>query len=229
MDQLRVISADSHNDGARRPVAGTSGQGNSGTRRPRCRKPGQAGVRLRGPTASSRFPVRRRVRRRPVRGRTQGSHEQGLRSRAPERLGTRWSASRIRRSTAWRPRCCTPRWACRCFGLPDADLQRACFQSYNDWVAEFCSHAPKRLYGIGLISLEDIDAGVEELERTHARGMRGAMIWGLAARRQTVQQPRVRPVLAGRLGTPHAALAARHHRQEQGEQGRFLADQPVLT
>ena len=45
-------------------------------------------------------------------------------------------------------------------------------------MAEFCSHAPKRLYGIGLISLEDIDAGVEELERTHARGMRGAMIWG---------------------------------------------------
>jgi predicted TIM-barrel fold metal-dependent hydrolase len=34
------------------------------------------------------------------------------------------------------------------------------------------------LYGISLISLEDIDAGVKELERTAKNGMRGAMIWG---------------------------------------------------
>jgi len=64
------------------------------------------------------------------------------------------------------------------FGLNDADLQRACFTTYNDWVAEFCASNPKRLYGISLISLEDIDQGVKELERTHKNGMRGAMIWG---------------------------------------------------
>jgi predicted TIM-barrel fold metal-dependent hydrolase len=64
------------------------------------------------------------------------------------------------------------------FGLQDADLQRACFGVYNDWVADFCAHNPKRLYGVGLVSLEDIDQGVKELERIHKRGMRGAMIWG---------------------------------------------------
>jgi len=64
------------------------------------------------------------------------------------------------------------------FGLNDSDLQRACFAVYNDWVSEFCSHDPKRLYGISLVSLEDIDAGVKELERTAKNGMRGAMIWG---------------------------------------------------
>src|SRR5713101_47734 len=64
------------------------------------------------------------------------------------------------------------------FGLEDGNLQRACFASYNDWVAEFCAQNPKRLYGISLISLEDIDEGVKELERTHKNGMRGAMIWG---------------------------------------------------
>ena len=31
------------------------------------------------------------------------------------------------------------------FGLEDAELQRNCFTVYNDWVAEFCSHSPKRL------------------------------------------------------------------------------------
>src|SRR5947208_5040097 len=64
------------------------------------------------------------------------------------------------------------------FGLEDGDLQRACFRAYNDWVAEFCSHDPKRLYAIGLISLDDIDLGVKELERIHKQGLRGAMIWG---------------------------------------------------
>jgi len=64
------------------------------------------------------------------------------------------------------------------FRIEDADLQRACFATYNDWVAEFSSHNPKRLYAIGLISLADIDMGVKELERIHKQGLRGAMIWG---------------------------------------------------
>lgn len=64
------------------------------------------------------------------------------------------------------------------FGLQDADLQRACFGVYNNWVAEYCSHSPKRLHGISLISLEDIEAGVQELERCAKIGLKGAMIWG---------------------------------------------------
>jgi hypothetical protein len=43
------------------------------------------------------------------------------------------------------------------FGMIDADLQEACFRIYNDWLAEFCNYAPKRLGGLGLISLFDVD------------------------------------------------------------------------
>jgi predicted TIM-barrel fold metal-dependent hydrolase len=64
------------------------------------------------------------------------------------------------------------------FRLPDADLQRACFKVYNDWVAEFRSHNPQRFYPIALISLEDLDAGVKELERCAKLGLKGAQIWG---------------------------------------------------
>ncbi len=64
------------------------------------------------------------------------------------------------------------------FGLNDAELQRACFNVYTDWVAEFCAHAPRRLYGIALISLGNIADGVADLERAAKAGMRGAMIWG---------------------------------------------------
>jgi predicted TIM-barrel fold metal-dependent hydrolase len=64
------------------------------------------------------------------------------------------------------------------FQMDDADLQRACFEVYNNWLSEFCSHDPKRLYGIALVSLEDIGEGVKELERCAKEGLRGAMIWG---------------------------------------------------
>jgi uncharacterized protein len=64
------------------------------------------------------------------------------------------------------------------FGLNDADLQRACFHVYNEWLAEFCSYNPHRLIGTALISLEDIGEGVKELEYCAKKGLRGAMIWG---------------------------------------------------
>ncbi|MGO9061338.1 MAG: amidohydrolase family protein [Candidatus Binataceae bacterium] len=64
------------------------------------------------------------------------------------------------------------------FNLPDPELQRACFKAYNDWLAEFCSHNPKRFYGIGLVSLEDIGEGIKELHRCGQIGLRGAQIWG---------------------------------------------------
>jgi len=64
------------------------------------------------------------------------------------------------------------------FALDDVELQQACFSVFNNWLGEYASHAPKRLYPIALISLEDIAAGVKELERAAKMGLRGAMIWG---------------------------------------------------
>jgi len=66
------------------------------------------------------------------------------------------------------------------FALQDAELQHHCFKVYNEWLAEFCSHNPKRLIGIALIALNDIGAAVTELERCARAGLRGAMIWGFA-------------------------------------------------
>lgn len=63
------------------------------------------------------------------------------------------------------------------YGLEDAELQTACFRVYNDFVAEYCSYNPQRLIGLGLSSLEDIGASVQELKRCAKMGLRGAMIW----------------------------------------------------
>jgi predicted TIM-barrel fold metal-dependent hydrolase len=62
-----------------------------------------------------------------------------------------------------------------CFSIEDFALQRTLFR-YNDWLADFCSHNPKRLIGLALISLENIDEAVQELERCAKKGLKGALI-----------------------------------------------------
>jgi predicted TIM-barrel fold metal-dependent hydrolase len=65
----------------------------------------------------------------------------------------------------------------RMFWIRDAGFQRACFQVYNDWLAEFCSYSPMRLKGLGLISLYDPKQGVEDLEDCAKKGLAGGLIW----------------------------------------------------
>ena len=70
-----------------------------------------------------------------------------------------------------------PSFALDLFGLQDAALQEACFRVYNDWIVEYCSVAPDRLYGVACIPTYDIDHGVAELERCRKAGLPGAMVW----------------------------------------------------
>jgi predicted TIM-barrel fold metal-dependent hydrolase len=65
----------------------------------------------------------------------------------------------------------------RQFWFKDAALQQACFRAYNDWLAEYCSYAPKQLAGLALISLYDIEEAVRELQRCRQIGLKGAMVW----------------------------------------------------
>jgi predicted TIM-barrel fold metal-dependent hydrolase len=69
-----------------------------------------------------------------------------------------------------------PTHALKLFALPDADLRGACFRTYNDWVAEYAAHAPRRLVALAAIALDDAGAAVRELERAVARGARGVLV-----------------------------------------------------
>ncbi len=61
--------------------------------------------------------------------------------------------------------------------VTDPALSLLVSQRYNDWLAEYCGHAPNRLIGTASIPLRNIDDGVRELERARALGLRGAVIW----------------------------------------------------
>lgn len=65
----------------------------------------------------------------------------------------------------------------RMFWLKDPQLQQAVFASYNDWLAEdMVAYDPKRLVGLALISLYDVQEGVKEVRRAWKKGLKGAMI-----------------------------------------------------
>ena len=62
------------------------------------------------------------------------------------------------------------------YDVPDTQLLNDVFQVYNDWISEHCKSYPERLKGIAMINLDDVQWGVEELDRCHRLGLSGALI-----------------------------------------------------
>ncbi|MCH2171061.1 amidohydrolase [Myxococcota bacterium] len=58
----------------------------------------------------------------------------------------------------------------------DADLRRASFSAYNEWLADFASVAPNRLLGMAYIPCETPEGAIAEVKRCAARGLRGCVI-----------------------------------------------------
>jgi predicted TIM-barrel fold metal-dependent hydrolase len=61
--------------------------------------------------------------------------------------------------------------------LDDRDLKVACARAYNDWIAEFSSHNPDRLIGLGKIPATTCDDARDELLRCHKElNLRGVIL-----------------------------------------------------
>lgn len=59
--------------------------------------------------------------------------------------------------------------------MTDPELVGACIRAYNDWLSDYCSHDPARLFGIALMPFNGVAPAIEELERVADRpGIRGA-------------------------------------------------------
>src|SRR5262245_21205089 len=56
------------------------------------------------------------------------------------------------------------------------DVVRASAQVFNDWIAEFASHDPRRLIAVGVTPLDDVEWAVGELRRIRDKGVRSVMI-----------------------------------------------------
>jgi uncharacterized protein len=61
--------------------------------------------------------------------------------------------------------------------LRDIEFVADCIRAYNEWIAEFCSAAPERLFGVAAVPLQDPERAVHELERAVEQlGLCGAFI-----------------------------------------------------
>jgi predicted TIM-barrel fold metal-dependent hydrolase len=71
-----------------------------------------------------------------------------------------------------------PTWFAEGFHVvEDPDVAYALARAYNDWIADFCSVAPDRLFAAAMIPLQNMDYTVEELRRVSGlRCFRGAFI-----------------------------------------------------
>ena len=57
---------------------------------------------------------------------------------------------------------------------PDAAFALA--RAYNDWIADFCSAAPRRLVPAAVLPLQDVSFAIRELQRVTNKGFRAAFI-----------------------------------------------------
>lgn len=89
--------------------------------------------------------------------------------------------------------------------IPDRELHAALCRAYNDWLADFCRTDPRRLVGIALLPLDDVEASIAELERaTNKLGFRGAFFRPNPYAGRPIQSPGYEPFwqCAESLGVP---------------------------
>ena len=60
--------------------------------------------------------------------------------------------------------------------IQDPQVAAAACRAYNDWMADFCGRDPNRLYGAGLVPLQDVELAAREVERIAEIGLVAALI-----------------------------------------------------
>ena len=82
------------------------------------------------------------------------------------------------------------------YSVPDSELLTSIFRTYNDWVGEFCNAVPKRLKGIAMLNVDDVQESVKELERCAKMGYAGAMITVYPRESRSYDRPEYDPLWA---------------------------------
>ncbi len=60
--------------------------------------------------------------------------------------------------------------------IRDPEIAAETCRAYNHWMSDFCRENPDRLYGMGIIPLQDVERAVAETRRLAKLGLRGLVI-----------------------------------------------------
>ncbi len=61
-------------------------------------------------------------------------------------------------------------------GVEDAEFAEAQANAYNAWLAEFCAHAPRRLFGVAVVPTQDVERAVRTIRRAKELGHVGVFL-----------------------------------------------------
>ena len=113
------------------------------------------------------------------------------------------------------------------YSIRDSELLTAIFSAYNDWVAEFCRPFPRRIKGIGVLNVDDVQVGVKEMERCAKMGLVGAITTVYPPGDKPYHSPEYEPLWAADqdLGIPLSL----HIGTNRPGPGQEFADQASLT
>jgi predicted TIM-barrel fold metal-dependent hydrolase len=78
--------------------------------------------------------------------------------------------------------------------IADEGLQWALFRAYNSWLAAFCAAAPERFKAVAMLTAEDADLAVAEMERGRSLGHVGIMLPLIPGGELAYHQERYDPV-----------------------------------
>ena len=84
------------------------------------------------------------------------------------------------------------------------ELLSACFRALNDWSADFGRAYPGKLKGTGVISFDDIDGAVSEIQRCAKMGLSGFVIPAYQSEERHYDEPEFEPFWAAaeEIGLP---------------------------
>jgi predicted TIM-barrel fold metal-dependent hydrolase len=60
--------------------------------------------------------------------------------------------------------------------IRDPEIAAETCRAYNNWMGDFCREDPSRLYGMGIVPLQDVALAVEETKRLAGLGLRGLVV-----------------------------------------------------
>lgn len=70
-----------------------------------------------------------------------------------------------------------PSIGAKALGMQDTVIAEAFARAYNDWLIEYCQHAPERLWGLAVLPLWNVDWAIAEADRCKDAGLVGVNIW----------------------------------------------------
>ena len=82
------------------------------------------------------------------------------------------------------------------YSVKDGELLNSVVSTYNDWITEFCSTNQRRLKGIAMLNIDDVQVGVKEMERCAYLGLVGAMITVYPPQDRPYDSPEYEPIWA---------------------------------